>query len=387
MSGQGLGRHVARPEAGLERGCRARETQLPPRGPKRLGALVECSIPDRPWPPPLPSSPSRTFRSASARRRCSPMSSSTVGEGERLALVGRNGSGKSTLLKIAAGLVEPDRGERFAAPGHHGALPAAGAGPHRLCHCARLCRGGLAPGDDPLPRAHICSTSSASPATEDPAKLSGGEARRAALARALAPEPGHPAPRRADQPSRPAGDRMAGGGARAHALGDRAGQPRPALPRPRCRAPRSGSIAAHAAARPRLRATSRPGATRCWSRRSATATSSTARSPREEDWMRYGVTARRKRNRAAARALHELRRERREQPRVGGAVRFTGPARRSLRQAGDRGQGRLQGARRTHARPRSLAAHRARRPARHRRPERRRQDDAAQHADRRLAPG
>src|SRR5438132_5731655 len=35
-----------------------------------------------------------------------------VGEGERLCLVGRNGSGKSTLLKIAAGQVEPDRGER-----------------------------------------------------------------------------------------------------------------------------------------------------------------------------------------------------------------------------------------------------------------------------------
>ena len=40
-----------------------------------------------------------------------------VGEGERLALVGRNGSGKSTLLKIAAGLTEADSGSRFAQPG------------------------------------------------------------------------------------------------------------------------------------------------------------------------------------------------------------------------------------------------------------------------------
>ena len=41
----------------------------------------------------------------------------SVGEGERLCLVGRNGSGKSTLLKIAAGMIEADSGEHFAQPG------------------------------------------------------------------------------------------------------------------------------------------------------------------------------------------------------------------------------------------------------------------------------
>src|SRR5690554_5604509 len=41
----------------------------------------------------------------------------SVGERERLALVGRNGSGKSTLLKIAAGRIEPDSGTRFLQPG------------------------------------------------------------------------------------------------------------------------------------------------------------------------------------------------------------------------------------------------------------------------------
>ena len=41
----------------------------------------------------------------------------SVGEGERLCLVGRNGSGKSTLLKIAAGLIDTDRGTRFVQPG------------------------------------------------------------------------------------------------------------------------------------------------------------------------------------------------------------------------------------------------------------------------------
>src|SRR5947199_1564528 len=40
-----------------------------------------------------------------------------IGERERVCLVGRNGSGKSTLLKIAAGLVEFDRGARFVQPG------------------------------------------------------------------------------------------------------------------------------------------------------------------------------------------------------------------------------------------------------------------------------
>ncbi|WDI30050.1 ATP-binding cassette domain-containing protein [Hyphococcus flavus] len=40
-----------------------------------------------------------------------------VQERARIALVGRNGSGKSTLMKIAAGLVEPDAGERFIHPG------------------------------------------------------------------------------------------------------------------------------------------------------------------------------------------------------------------------------------------------------------------------------
>ncbi len=36
----------------------------------------------------------------------------TVQEGDRVALVGRNGSGKSTLMKVMAGLVEPDKGAR-----------------------------------------------------------------------------------------------------------------------------------------------------------------------------------------------------------------------------------------------------------------------------------
>ena len=40
-----------------------------------------------------------------------------VAKGARIALVGRNGSGKSTLLKIAAGVIEADDGVRFVHPG------------------------------------------------------------------------------------------------------------------------------------------------------------------------------------------------------------------------------------------------------------------------------
>ncbi len=43
----------------------------------------------------------------------------SVQQGDRMALVGRNGSGKSTLMKVMAGLVEADAGERIVPPGVH----------------------------------------------------------------------------------------------------------------------------------------------------------------------------------------------------------------------------------------------------------------------------
>ncbi|KFE33740.1 ABC-F family ATP-binding cassette domain-containing protein [Thioclava atlantica] len=40
-----------------------------------------------------------------------------IQQGDRVALVGRNGSGKSTLMKVMAGLIEPDHGSRVVPPG------------------------------------------------------------------------------------------------------------------------------------------------------------------------------------------------------------------------------------------------------------------------------
>src|SRR3954462_773858 len=112
----------------------------------------------------------------------------SVSPGERLALVGRNGSGKSTLLKIAAGLIEADRGPRFAQPG--ATIRYLPQEPDLTGFASSLAfvQAGLAPGEDPHRARYLLEQLGLS-GEEDPARLSGGEARRAALARVLAPQP------------------------------------------------------------------------------------------------------------------------------------------------------------------------------------------------------
>src|SRR6266436_5216717 len=109
-----------------------------------------------------------------------------VSEGERVCLVGRNGSGKSTLLKIVAGLIEADRGTRFVQPGT--TIRYLPQEPDLSGHETTLAyvEAGLGPGDDPHQARHLLEQLGLHGA-EDPAQLSGGEARRAALARVLAP--------------------------------------------------------------------------------------------------------------------------------------------------------------------------------------------------------
>ncbi|MBW9072665.1 ABC-F family ATP-binding cassette domain-containing protein [Agrobacterium deltaense] len=111
-----------------------------------------------------------------------------VEPGDRICLVGRNGSGKSTLMKIAAGLVEAQSGEVFRHP----------AATIRYLEQApdfagydtvqAYAEAGLGPGDDPYRVTYLLEHLGLT-GQENPASLSGGEARRAALARVMAPEP------------------------------------------------------------------------------------------------------------------------------------------------------------------------------------------------------
>ncbi|MDP9734336.1 UNVERIFIED_ORG: ATP-binding cassette subfamily F protein uup [Rhizobium sp. SORGH_AS260] len=111
-----------------------------------------------------------------------------VEPGDRICLVGRNGSGKSTLMKIAAGLVEAQSGEVFRHP----------AATIRYLEQApdfagydtvqAYAEAGLGPGDDAYRVTYLLEHLGLT-GQENPANLSGGEARRAALARVVAPEP------------------------------------------------------------------------------------------------------------------------------------------------------------------------------------------------------
>ncbi|MBF9020389.1 ATP-binding cassette domain-containing protein [Rhodobacterales bacterium HKCCA1058] len=110
-----------------------------------------------------------------------------VHQGDRVALVGRNGSGKSTLMKVMAGLIEPDTGSITSPQGTSvgymeqepdftgfatlGDFATATLGPSEAWRVEALADGLKLRLD------------------ADPAKASGGERRRAALARLLAEEP------------------------------------------------------------------------------------------------------------------------------------------------------------------------------------------------------
>ena len=107
---------------------------------------------------------------------------------DRMCLVGRNGSGKSTLLKIAAGLVEMDDGSRWVQPGTTIRYLPQEPDFTGFTTVLDYVEAGLGPTDNPY-RCRYYLNELGLTGEENPATLSGGESRRAAIARTLAPEP------------------------------------------------------------------------------------------------------------------------------------------------------------------------------------------------------
>ena len=108
--------------------------------------------------------------------------------GDKIALVGRNGSGKSTLLKIAAGMVEAQDGEIFRQPSATIRYLPQEPDMEGFDTVRAYVEAGLGPADDVYRAAYLIENLGLT-GDENPKTLSGGEARRAALVRVMAPEP------------------------------------------------------------------------------------------------------------------------------------------------------------------------------------------------------
>lgn len=113
-----------------------------------------------------------------------------INQGDKISLVGRNGCGKSTLLKIIAGIVEPDEGEIFVQPNITIGYMPQDADLSKYKTLRDVIMSGLPKNETNLDyKAQILIDQLEIAAEQDPKIASGGERRKATLAKALIAEP------------------------------------------------------------------------------------------------------------------------------------------------------------------------------------------------------
>lgn len=113
--------------------------------------------------------------------------SAVVQGGDRVALVGRNGSGKSTLMKVMAGLVEADHGMRVVPPGVTVGYMEQDPTMEGYATLGDYAASGLDPSE--AYRVAMVADGLKFDPSRDVATASGGERRRAALAKLMAEAP------------------------------------------------------------------------------------------------------------------------------------------------------------------------------------------------------
>ena len=113
-----------------------------------------------------------------------------INRGDKISLVGRNGSGKSTLLKIIAGVLEPDSGEIFVQPGIKISYMPQEPDFGKCKTLREVVRSGL-PNYTPEQeyKINILIEQLSIAAEQEVESASGGERRKASLAKALINEP------------------------------------------------------------------------------------------------------------------------------------------------------------------------------------------------------